>query len=82
MPDDTRNLRLHAGHATLAHPDEWRFVTPGLVAMTTLTGQQDDVIDRLRELGDAGLDRVYLANAPKFSHASAERFARRILSRW
>jgi len=82
MPDETRNLRLHAGHATYVHPDEWRFVTPGLVAMTTLTGEQGDVIDKLRELDDAGLDRVYLASAPAFSYASAERFARLILSRW
>jgi len=82
MPDETRNLRLHAGHATFVHPDEWRFVTPDLVAMTTLTGEQGDVIDKLRELDDAGLDRVYLASAPAFSYASAERFARLILSRW
>ena len=41
-------------------PDEERFVTKELIEATCLVGTRDQLIERLRDLDDAGLDQVMI----------------------
>jgi alkanesulfonate monooxygenase SsuD/methylene tetrahydromethanopterin reductase-like flavin-dependent oxidoreductase (luciferase family) len=60
VPAEIRHLRVHAGHNTFVEPEEWRFVTPELVQKFTLVGSASDLVSRLHDLADAGLDELLL----------------------
>ncbi len=59
-PEDRRHQRIHAGHNCWVIPEEERFVTKELIEATCLVGTRDQLIERLRSLGDAGLDQVMI----------------------
>ena len=52
--------RIHQGHNCWVLDEEWRFVTPELIAATCMVGTADDLVGRLRELGEAGLGQVMI----------------------
>jgi len=52
--------RIHQGHNCWVLDEEWRFVTPELIAATCLVGTADQLVARLRELGEAGLGQVMI----------------------
>ena len=59
-PEDRRHQRVHAGHNCWVVPEEERFVTKELIEATCLVGTRDQLIERLRDLRDAGLDQVMI----------------------
>lgn len=59
-PEDRRHQRVHVGHNCWVVPEEERFVTKELIQATCLVGTRDELIERLRALGDAGLDQVMI----------------------
>lgn len=59
-PEDRRHQRVHAGHNCWVLPEEERFVTKELIEATCLVGTRDQLIERLRDLADAGLDQVMI----------------------
>ena len=60
MPEAARHCRIHAGHGIYIHPDEGEFVTPDLIEAACLVGTADQLVDKVAELEDAGLDHVML----------------------
>lgn len=52
-PADAKYLQNHRGHLMFVRPDETH-ITPDLVRSTTMSGTRDELVDRLRELRDAG----------------------------
>ena len=59
-PVETRHQRVHRGHNCWVEPEEERFLTKELIEATCLVGSADQLIERLRDLGDAGLDQVMI----------------------
>ncbi len=68
VPADKLHLRIHAGHNCWVVPEEARFVTAALIESTCMVGTQDQLLERLQKLYDAGLDQVMIlpAFAPRY----------------
>lgn len=60
VDEDRRHQRVHAGHNCWVLPEEERFLTKELMEATCLIGTEDQLIERLRALGDSGLDQVMI----------------------
>ena len=52
--------RIHQGHNCWVLDEEWRFVTPELIAATCMVGTADELVARLQELASAGLGQVMI----------------------
>ncbi len=63
-PEERRHQRIHLGHNCWVLPEELRFLTPSILQGTCLIGTQDEVLQRLFELEQAGLKQVM--NLPNF----------------
>ncbi len=57
---ERRHQRIHAGHNCWVIAEEEQFLTPELMQATCLIGTRDQLIDRLQELDEAGLDQIML----------------------
>jgi alkanesulfonate monooxygenase SsuD/methylene tetrahydromethanopterin reductase-like flavin-dependent oxidoreductase (luciferase family) len=79
VPKERLHQRIHAGHNCWVLPEEERFVTPGLIEATCLVGTQDQLLERLHDLGAAGLDQLMLLPALEPRYAVLERLARDLL---
>ena len=60
VPEDRRHQRIHAGHNSWVVPEEERFVTKALIESSCLVGTEDDIIERLLGLEQAGIDQMML----------------------
>jgi len=56
-PRDAKYLKNHRGHLMFVRPEETH-VTPDLVRATTMSGTRDELVERLRELRDAGYSQI------------------------
>lgn len=52
--------RIHAGHNCWVLPEEEKFLTPSVLQSTCLIGTQDDLIEKLGELENSGLDQLMI----------------------
>ena len=80
-PSDRIHQRIHAGHNCWVLPEEERFVTPELIKASCVVGTADEIVDRLRALGAAGLDQVMILPAWGPRYEVLERVGRDVLSR-
>lgn len=53
-PADAKYLSSHRGHLMFLRDEEKALITPDLVQATSLSGTEDELVDRLRQLADAG----------------------------
>jgi len=60
IPEERRHQRIHAGHNCWVLPEEERFLTPEVLGASSMIGTKDDLIERMRALGDAGLNQVMI----------------------
>ena len=60
FPAERRHQRIHAGHNCWVLPEEERFLTPEVLAASSMIGTADALIERLRDLADGGLDQVMI----------------------
>jgi 5,10-methylenetetrahydromethanopterin reductase len=60
VPEERRHMRIHAGHNCWVEPEEEKFITPELIERTCLVGTPDQLVERLRELEEAGLSQVMI----------------------
>ena len=59
-PAERRHQRIHGGHNCWVLPEEEQFLTPELLQATAMIGTQDDLLERLHGLAEAGLDQVMI----------------------
>ena len=59
-PAERRHQRIHAGHNCWVLPEEERFLTPEVLAASSMIGTADELIERLRDLAVGGLDQVMI----------------------
>lgn len=80
-PADRRYLEAHEGHMMYFKPGEEAFVQPALIPALTLTGDPDEVRDRVRALADAGVDNPVLQVIPGMARELIEEFSREVIGR-
>lgn len=81
-PEAKRYLEIHDGHCTFLVPGERRFVTPKAIAATTLVGEPDEIIARIRVAEKAGLREVSLLPPMASARKVLEDFARYVIRRY
>jgi hypothetical protein len=64
FPEERRHQRIHLGHNCWVIPEEQQFLTKELLQATCLIGTQEELIDKLRSLNEAGLNQIM--NLPSF----------------
>ena len=60
VPAEERHLRTHAGHNCWVLPEEEQFITKDLIEATCLVGTKQQILTRLRDLDQAGLDQLMI----------------------
>jgi 5,10-methylenetetrahydromethanopterin reductase len=64
QPADAPWLENHRGHLMAVKPAERTFVTAEMIRLTTFTGQQADLLDRIAALRDAGYTQFTVQLVP------------------
>ena len=81
-PEERRHLRIHLGHNCWVIPEEERFVTAELLGHELPIGTADELVTRLRALGEAGLGQIVilpsLASKEQVLHDVAEQVLTRL----
>lgn len=67
-PSDARYLSNHRGHMMFVRQDETH-ITPELVRETTFSGTEDELVENLRTLRDAGYDQINVQLIPGHEEA-------------
>jgi 5,10-methylenetetrahydromethanopterin reductase len=80
-PPDRRYLDVHEGHMIYLKPGEEAFVAEAMIPLLTLTGRADEVLQRVRELADAGVDNLALQAIPGLGRELIEEFGRAVISK-
>jgi alkanesulfonate monooxygenase SsuD/methylene tetrahydromethanopterin reductase-like flavin-dependent oxidoreductase (luciferase family) len=60
VPEDVRHQVVHRGHNCWVVPEEERFVTRELIEASCMVATRDELLGRLHELDQAGLDEMLL----------------------
>ena len=60
FPEERRHQRIHEGHNCWVLPEEEKFLTPKVLAASNMIGTQEELLDRLHQLSDSGLDQVMI----------------------
>lgn len=74
-PKDAPYLANHRGHLMFVKEEEKQFVTPNLIRETTFTGTEDEIVDRVARLQDAGY-RQFTVQLMPGQEAAIEDWAR------
>jgi alkanesulfonate monooxygenase SsuD/methylene tetrahydromethanopterin reductase-like flavin-dependent oxidoreductase (luciferase family) len=59
-PLERRYQEMHLGHLIFVRPEEKEYLTPELIRTATLTGPAGEIVDRIHELEEAGVDHIAL----------------------
>jgi alkanesulfonate monooxygenase SsuD/methylene tetrahydromethanopterin reductase-like flavin-dependent oxidoreductase (luciferase family) len=59
-PEERRHQRIHAGHNCWVIEEEERFLTPEVLTSSSMIGTQDQLLERLHDLADAGLNQLMI----------------------
>lgn len=59
-PAERRHQRIHAGHNCWVLEEEEKFLTPEVLSASSMIGTRDTLVERLRGMGEAGLEQVMI----------------------
>ncbi len=59
-PEDRRHQRIHAGHNCWVLEEEERFLTPEVLAASSMIGTRETLIERIRALEAVGLEQLMI----------------------
>jgi alkanesulfonate monooxygenase SsuD/methylene tetrahydromethanopterin reductase-like flavin-dependent oxidoreductase (luciferase family) len=80
-PTDRRYLDVHEGHMIYLKDGEEAFVAEELIPILSLTGSADVVLQRVRELADAGVDNLALQAIPGMGRDLIEEFGTHVIAK-
>jgi len=60
FPEEKRHQRIHEGHNCWVIKEEEKFLTPEVLQASNMIGTQEQLLERLNQLSDAGLDQVMI----------------------
>ena len=61
----TRHQKLHESHYSYLDPEEARFMTPEMIRNFCIAGHPEEIVDQLRDAGEAGTERGDLQPADR-----------------
>ena len=79
FPEERRHQRIHAGHNCWVIPEEEKFLTPKVLASSSLIGTRDQLIEKLNELSGAGLHQVMVLPNFDTRYENLERLAKDLI---
>jgi alkanesulfonate monooxygenase SsuD/methylene tetrahydromethanopterin reductase-like flavin-dependent oxidoreductase (luciferase family) len=80
-PLEVRHQRLHHSHYSFIDPEEARFITPGLIQATCLSGTPEELVEQLHALEQQGLHQIMLYPPLNRQYRVIEDFAERVMAR-
>ena len=81
-PPEHRHFRTHEFHYTYLHPGEAELIDAELIRETCLVGTADELVERIRELEQDGLQELMFATGVDEKWRFSEEFARRVVARY
>ncbi|HEX3862261.1 MAG TPA: LLM class flavin-dependent oxidoreductase [Stellaceae bacterium] len=79
-PPEYRHFRTHEFHYTRLHPGEAELIDEQLIRDTCLIGTPDELIERIRELEQDGLEELIFATGNSTKWRLAEDFSRQVMA--
>ena len=80
-PPEHRHFRTHEFHYTKLHPGEAELIDAQLIRDTCLVGTPGELIERIRQLEQDGLQELTFATGNATKWRLAEDFAREVMAR-
>lgn len=80
-PPEHRHFRTHEFHYSTLHPGEAELIDAQLVRDTCLVGTADELVERIRQMRQDGLQEMIIAAGTAGRWRFAEEFARTVISR-
>lgn len=59
-PAERRHQRIHAGHNCWVIEEEEKFLTPEVLTSSSMVGTRDQLIERIHDMSEAGLDQIMI----------------------
>ena len=81
IPPAHRHFRTHEFHYTKLHPGEAELIDAQLIRDTCLVGTPGELIERIRQLEQDGLQELTFATGNATKWRLAEDFAREVMAR-
>jgi alkanesulfonate monooxygenase SsuD/methylene tetrahydromethanopterin reductase-like flavin-dependent oxidoreductase (luciferase family) len=78
-PREKRYLQLHNGHCTFLMPEERRFVNETTIRASTLVGEPDELVVRIREAERGGLKEIGLMAPMAAARTVFKEFAEQVM---
>jgi 5,10-methylenetetrahydromethanopterin reductase len=82
LPADRRYMKVHEGHMIYVKSGEQRFLTPDVIASFSMTAPREQLIARIKELEDAGLDEIAFSLPNDGARERIEELGREIVARY
>ena len=60
FPEEKRHQRIHEGHNCWVIPEEEKFLTPKVLTASNMIGTKEELLERLNQLSESGLDQVMI----------------------
>ena len=79
FPQERRHQRIHAGHNCWVIPEEEKFLTPEVLSSSSMIGTREQLIERLSELSQSGLNQVMILPNFDTRYDVIERVAKDVL---
>jgi hypothetical protein len=81
-PADRRFQEMHYGHVIFLQPGEEKYLTAELIKMSTLTGPAGELIERIKELEEAGITNVAIHLSGSDARDLVQEFGREVISKY
>ncbi len=81
-PLEKRYQEMHLGHLIFLRPGEEQFITPELIKLATLTGPPGEIIERIKQLEEAGITNVALNVCGSDARELIQEFGREVIAKY
>ncbi len=79
FPEERRHQRIHEGHNCWVIKEEEKFLTPEVLQASNMIGTQEQLLERLTQLSESGLDQVMILPNFDTRYDVVERVAKDII---
>ena len=80
FPEERRHQRIHEGHNCWVIPEEEKFLTPKVLTASNMIGTKEQLLERLHQLSESGLDQVMILPNFDTRYEVIERVAKDIIN--
>lgn len=81
VPRRELHFALHGNHYMYVPPEEARLITPEIVKAVCVVGKPEEIVERLRELEQQGLNQIMFLPPVSHQYRVIEDFARKVMEK-